>query len=232
MRYVSFRQLLRHRQHRLDVLAHVEHDGRVGRALHVAGHDLALAGRILLEDDVALGLAEPLPVYLAGGLRRDPSELRLGHVLRDCAPSHRRRWSGRSSALPATIIWASGSSISSAVAIHLVLASHADLAALGVDRDDHVLGGIGVAPVGGLDGLLQGPDQDLLWDTLFGVQLEQCSDEISIHGRSSLPRRVDYPGQTKTWEANRPTSPGTQFNIVARRSAGRTVLKYTGLPPI
>ena len=77
------RQLLGDREHRLDVLAHVEHDGRVGRALHVAGHDLALAGGVLLEDDVALGLAQALAVDLAGGLRRDAPKLGLRDVLGD-----------------------------------------------------------------------------------------------------------------------------------------------------
>ncbi len=221
------RQLLGHGQHRLDVLAHVEHDGRVGRALHVAGHDLALAGGVLLEDDVALGLAQPLPIHLAGGLRGDAAELRLGHVLGD---AHLAAHAGGRVDLLRLLhdhlelgvldLLGRGD--------HVVLARDADLTALRVDRDHHVLGRVGIAPVGRLDRLLEGSNQDLLRHTLLGVQLEQCSDEVSIHGRSSLHAGSIARDKQRRGMANRPTSLALGSIFVVRSLAGRTASKYIG----
>ena len=198
-------QLLGDRQDRLDVLAHVEHDGRVGRALDGAGHDLALAGRVLLEDDVALRLAEALPVDLPGRLRRDAAELGLRHVLRD--PDLAADAGGRVDLLRIGDEHLRLGILDLLGGGHdLVLAGDADLAGLRVDRHDHVLGRVRIPPIGRLDRLLQRADQDFLGDTLFGVQLEQCSDEISIHGRSSLRAPESQRDKQRRGKANRPTS--------------------------
>ena len=178
-------ELLAHREHRLHALAHVEHHGLVGRAVHDAGHDLALAGGVLLIHDIALRLAESLTVHLPGGLGGDAPELGLGHVLRDAdlaADAGRR-----------VVLLGIGDGHLEVGVLdllggrdHLVFTVDADLAALGVDDDHHVLRGVGVPAVGGFDRLLQGVDEDLLRHTLFGVQLQQSPDEISIHGPTSL----------------------------------------------
>ena len=153
--------------------------------MHDAGHDLALAAGVLLVDDVALRLAETLTVDLARGLRGDAPELRLGHVLRDANLAAHARGGVvllgvRDDHLEVRILDLLGRGH------HLVLAVHADLPALGIDDDDDVLGRVRVAAIGRLDGLLQGMDQDLLRDTLLGVQLEERSDEVPIHGPTSL----------------------------------------------
>src|SRR5437870_108154 len=64
------RQLLADGENRLDALTHVQDHGRLGRAVHDAGHDLPLPTGVLLEDHVALRLAKPLAIDLASGLRR------------------------------------------------------------------------------------------------------------------------------------------------------------------
>jgi hypothetical protein len=56
----------------------------------------------------------------------------------------------------------------------------ADLARLGVDGDVDVLV-TGDTPICRLDRLLDGPDQLLSRDLLFGVQLEEGTDEVSTH---------------------------------------------------
>ena len=212
-------QLLGDREHGFDVLAHVEHDGRIGRALNVAGHDLALAGGVLLEDDVPLSLAEALAVHLAGGLRRDAAELGLRHVLRDpdLAADARRRIDllrrGRGH-LELGIL-------DLLLSRHdLVLTGDADLAGLRIDRDDDVLGRIGVASVGGFDRLLQRMDQDVLGHTFLGIQLEQRSNEVSVHAPLLFRR------QTKTWEANRPTSQVLSSVFVVRNGRSNRAEVY------
>ena len=52
----------------------------------------------------------------------------------------------------------------------------------------------GDAPIGGLDAVLDGPDQLLAGDLLLGVELEEGTDEVSTHdGLRSLCRSVSRP---------------------------------------
>ena len=68
-------------------------------------------------------------------------------------------------------------------------AEDADLAGLGVDPDVDVLVA-GDAPVGGLDAVLDRPDELLAGDLLLGVELEEGTDEVSTHdGLRSLSMR-------------------------------------------
>jgi hypothetical protein len=187
-------ELFAHRQHRLHATPHVEDHGRVGRAMHDARHDLALAARVLLVDDVALRLAQPLTVDLPRRLGRDPSELRLGDVLRDAnfaADPHRRvdllRIGDRHLELRLGDLLRCRE--------HLELPEDADVPGLRVYLDDHILGRIAVPAVGGFDRLLESLDQDLLGNALLGVQLEQSSDKIAAHDRS--PRLVT---KKRTWD--------------------------------
>ena len=78
------------------------------------GDDVALAAGVLLVLEVALGLADPLQDDLLGGLGRDAPE-----VVRGVVP------------LPDDV----------AVLVEL-LAVDPDLARVGVDRDDRLLGGV------------------------------------------------------------------------------------------
>jgi hypothetical protein len=59
-------------------------------------------------------------------------------------------------------------------------AKDADLAGLGVDPDVDVLV-TGDASICGLDAVLDGPDELLARDLLFGVELEEGTDEVSTH---------------------------------------------------
>src|SRR6185312_8997581 len=68
------RHLLAHRQHGLG-LADVDDERAALEAANDAGDDLALAILELVEDVVALGLADALIDDLLRGLRRDPAEL-------------------------------------------------------------------------------------------------------------------------------------------------------------
>ena len=169
--------------------------------MHHAGHDLALAAGVLAVDHVALRLAEALAVDLARGLGRDPAQLGLGHVLRhaDLAADA----GGRIDLLGLGHDHLELGILDLGLAgDDLVLAVDADLAALRVDVNDHVLGRIRIAPIGGLDRLLQRLDEDFLRHALLGVQLEQGSDEVSIHVRTSRPSSGQ---KQKRGMANRPT---------------------------
>ena len=155
---------------------------------------------VLAVDHVALRLAEALAVDLAGGLRGDAPELGLGHVLGDAdlgshAGGRVDLLCGADEHLELGILDLVGRGDD------LVLAVDADLAGLRVDAHHDVLGGVGIAAIGGFDRLLQGLDQDLLGNALLSVQLEQGSDEVPVHIRTSPLR-----GRNKNVGlANRPT---------------------------
>src|SRR5207237_4205202 len=89
----------------------------------------------------------------------------------------------------------------------LVLAVDADLAAIGIDLDHHVLGGVRVAPIRRLDRLLERLDEDLLGDPLLGVQLKEGADEVSIHGAPRFRGR-----KNRTWDGE-PTHVRAQLDI-------------------
>ena len=117
-------------QQRLD-LAQVEQGVAVVGLLDDAGDDVALAPGVLLVLEVALGLADALQDDLLGRLGGDPPEV-VGRVV----------------PLPDDV----------AVLVEL-LAVDPDLARLGVDRDDRLLGRVGEALVGGDEGVGQGVEQ-------------------------------------------------------------------------
>ena len=170
------RALLGRGEDRLDVLADVEDDRPRLDPVDRAGHQLALAARELVEDLVALDLADALEDDLLGGLRADPAEdvavelLGLDEVadlgvgldgVCACVDGH----------LGELVL---------DLADDAARAEDADLAGLGIDPDVDVLV-TGDAPVGGLDAVLDGSDQLLARDLLFGVELEEGTDEVSTH---------------------------------------------------
>jgi hypothetical protein len=181
--------------------------------MHHAGHDLALAAGVLAVDHVTLGLAQALAVDLPGGLRCDAAQLGLRHVLRNtdlAADPGRRvdllRVGDQHLQLRILDLFGRGD--------HVVFAEDADLAGLGVNLDDHVLRRLGVPTVGRLDGLLQRLDQDLLGDTLFRIQLQQSTDEVPAHHRTSA-----LLGEKQTW-VGEPTHVTTQ-HVSIRLQHGR-----------
>ena len=199
------RQLLAHRQHRLDPLAHVEHDCLVGGAVHHAGHDLALAADVLAVDHVTLGFTQALAVHLCRGLGSDSAELGLRHVLRHSHPTAdagRRvdllRLGDEHLQLGIGHLVGRGD--------HLVLPEDADLARLGIDADHHVLRRVGIATVGRFNRLLEGLDENLLGNALLGIQLEQSSNEVPVHNPHLARGRNKNVGL-----ANRPTLLRNQY---------------------
>ena len=194
-------RLLGRGEDRLDVLADVEDDRPRLDAVDRARDELALAVGELVEDDVPLGLAEALQDHLLGGLRADPAEdvpvelLDLDEVA-----------DGRVRLVCARLL---DGELGQRVLDHRHNRpgpKDPDLAGLGIDPDVDVL----IArdpPVGGLDGLLDGPDELLAGNLLFGVQLEEGTDEISTHDAASDKKSdaiTELPVRKKTWGS--PTS--------------------------
>ena len=167
--------LLGRRQDRLDVLADVEDDRPRLDPVDGAGHQLALAAGELVEDLVALDLADALEDDLLGRLGADPAEdvtielLGLDEVADLGAGLERLGLLDRH--LGELVL---------DLADDAARAEHADLARLGVDPDVDVLV-TGDAPIGGLDAVLDGSDELLPRDLLLGVELEEGTDEVSTH---------------------------------------------------
>ena len=141
----------------------------------VPGDELALAAGVLVEDDVALGLVEPLQHDLLGGLGVDPAEGFLVELLGlDEIARLRVRLEGLG-VLDGDL----GRGILDLLD-HAASAEDAHLARLGVDADVDVL--VARRPaVRRLDRLLDGPDQLLARDALLSVELQEGADEISAH---------------------------------------------------
>ena len=138
-------------QQRLD-LAQVEQGVAVVGLLDDAGHDVALAPGVLLVLEVALDLPDALEDDLLGRLGGDPAEVVGGVVpLADDV----------------------------AVLVEL-LAVDPDLARVGVDRDDRLLGGVGTALVGGDQGVGQGVEQRLDGDPLVAGDLAEGIEELEV----------------------------------------------------
>jgi hypothetical protein len=160
---------------RLHVLADVKDDRPRLDPVDGAGDQLTLAARELVEDLVALDLADALEHDLFGGLCADPAEdVAIELLGLDEVPDL-------------------GAGVVGLCLLHrhlgeLVLdlvddapgTEHADLAGLGVDPDMDVLVARD-APVGRLDAVLDGTDQLLPGDLLLGVQLQEGTDEVSTH---------------------------------------------------
>ena len=157
--------------------------------------------RELVEDLVALDLADALEDDLLGGLGADAAEdvavelLGLDQVA-DLGVGL--------DALTAssTVISVSSSSISSTTRRARKTRMRPDL---GVDPDVDVLVA-GHAPIRRLDAVLDGPDQLLTRDLLLRVELEEGADEVSTHDRllCCRMRARERPVQKKTWGS--PTS--------------------------
>ena len=161
----------------LDHLADVEDDRPRLDAVDRARDELALAACELVEDLVALDLADALEDDLLGGLRADAAEdvaielLGLDHVA-DL---------GLGQVLARLVDRDLG---------HLVLdlvddaagAIDADATGFGVDLDVDVLVA-GDAAIRRLDAVFDGPDQLLTGDLLLRVELEEGAHEVSTHDR-------------------------------------------------
>ena len=209
------RALLRWAEDGFDVLADVDDQPARFDAVDRAVDELALATGELVEDLVALDLADPLQHDLLGRLGADPTEdvaielLGLDHVA-DLGGGVVDLGIGQGDL--GELVLDLGGDASRAV--------DPDLARLGIDADVDVLV-TGDAPIGGLDPVLDGPDQLLAGDLLLGVELEEGTDEVSTHdGLRSLYRVVrEPPLKNKTWGS--PTSR-------SGRSVGREVYTRMG----
>ena len=183
----------------LDVLADVEDDRARLDPVDRAGDELALAAGELVEDLVALDLADALEHDLLGGLGADPSE----HVavellgLDDVA------------GLGGLVV---GLRVVDRDLGQFVLdllddeagAEDADLPGLGVDADLDVLF-TGDASIRRLDTVLDGADQLLSGHLLLGIELEEGAHEVSTHDRLLLfIAAKKRPTRKKTWGS--PTS--------------------------
>ena len=167
--------LLGGREDRLHALADVEDDRARLDPIDRPGHQLAFAARELVEDLVALDLADALQDDLLGRLGADPAEdvaielLGLDHVA-DAG--------GRVEGL-GLLDGHLGQFVLDLVD-DATRPIDADLARLGVDPDVDVLVA-GDAPVGRLDAVLDRPDELLAGDLLLGVELEEGTNEVSTH---------------------------------------------------
>ena len=142
-------------------LAEVEQGVAVVRLLDDAGDDVALAARVLLVLHVALDLADPLEDHLLRRLRGDPAE-----VVRRVVP------------FPDDL----------ALLVEL-LAVDPDLARVGVDGDDRLLGRVGAPLVGRDQRVRQGVEERLHRDPLVARDLAQGVQELEVglaHGRFTL----------------------------------------------
>ena len=167
-------------QDRLDVVADVEDDRPRLDAIDEPRDHLALAVGELVEDLVALDLADPLEHDLLGGLSADPAEDVVGQLL----------GLDKVARLGLRVV---GAGLVHAELDERVLnlidgdlgPEHTDLAGLGVDPDVDVLVARD-ASIGRLDAVLDRVDQLLPRDLLLGVELEEGTDEIATHVASSL----------------------------------------------
>ena len=133
-------------------LAQVEQGVAVVGLLDDAGDDVALAPGVLLVLEVALGLADALEDDLLGRLGGDAAEV-VGRVV----------------PLPDDV----------AVLVEL-LAVDADLARLGVDGDDGLLGRTRASLVGGHQRVGQGVEKGLDGDALVARDLAQGVEEFEV----------------------------------------------------
>ena len=169
------RALLAGGEDRLHALADVEDDRPGLDAADGARQQLALAVRELVEDLVALDLADPLQDDLLRGLRADAAEV-LAVQLLDLDDV----------AGPGVVLGLAG--LLDGDLDHRVLdlvddiasAIDVDPAAVRLDAHEDVLLA-GDPAVGSLDAFLEGPDERLAGDLLLGVELEQRTDEVTTH---------------------------------------------------
>ena len=187
------RRLFGRSQDRLG-FAHVQDDGSRLDAGDRAGDELAFAAGVLVEDDIALGLVQPLQDDLLGRLGVDSAEGLLIELFRlDKIAQLRTRLEGLGvdhADLSRRILDLLG---------HETRPEDADLAGVGIDSDVDVLVAGGTL-IRGLNGLLDGPNQLLPRDPLLSVELQEGADEIPTH----FAPPVSPATQQKTWGS--PTS--------------------------
>ena len=194
------RGLLGRGEDRLDALADVEDDRPRLDPVHLAGDHLALAAGELVEDHVALGLAQALQDDLLGRLGVDAPEVARIELLDLDEIAH----VGIGLVGLRLIERELGERILDLLD-HRAGAVGADLAGVGVDLDVDVLDPVRPAP-GGLDRLFDGPDQLLFGDLLLGVELQEGADEIATHACASRLHRSYRAAHKETWGS--PTSGG------------------------
>ncbi len=133
-------------------LAQVEQGVAVVGLLHDPGDDVTLAAGVLLVLHVPLDLADPLEDHLLGRLGRNAPEV-IGRVV------------------PLADDFA--------VLVEL-LAVDADLAGVGIDGDDGLLGRVGAALVGGHQRVGEGVEQRVDRDPLVACDLSQRVEELEV----------------------------------------------------
>ena len=179
------RGLLGRGEDRLDVLADVEDDRARFDTVDRAGHELTLAARELVEDLVALDLADALEHDLLGRLGADAAE----DVAIELLGLHQVADLG-ARLVRLGLLQGHLCELVLHLADDAARAKDADLAGLGIDPHMDVLV-TGDATVRGLDAVLDGADQLFAGDLLFGVELEEGTDEVSTHdGLRSLHVQV------------------------------------------
>jgi hypothetical protein len=214
------RRLLRRREDRLDALPDIEDDRARLDPVDGAGDQLALAAGELVEDHVALGLAQPLEHDLLRGLGVDPPErflielLGLDHVSDlGVRIEGTRLLEGELGDRVLDLIH------------HVAGPEHANLAGLGVDPDVDVLVA-GHPSIGGLDRLFDSPEQLLPGNLLLRVQLQEGAHEIPAHdappdGSRSRPlkrKRGGHPRSERPFSSARSIHPdGWSLKRYARR---------------
>ena len=227
-------RLLGRGEDRLDVLADVEDDRARLDPVDRAGHELALAAGELVEDLVALDLADALEHDLLGGLGADPAEdvavqlLGLDEIAEVGVGLDGPRLVDRH--LGEFVL---------DLADDAARAKDADLAGLGIDPHVDVLV-TGDPPIGRLDAVFDGSDELLAGDLLFGIELEEGTDEVSTHdGLRSLCRLFTAPLKKKRGGHPRPErpfsyaeyTPGSVDGSNARRRARRAAASTRAAAP-
>ena len=155
--------LLGRRQQRLDALRAADERVAAVRLLHDAGDDVAHAVDVLLEDLLALGLADDLQDDLLGRLRGDARDVGRRDVL---------------------LLDDRAFEVLGLVADELV---DVDAAVVAVDRDPDLVLEVEHLLVGGSEGLLEAVEDDELVDALLALELP--SAPLSVQS-SSLARSL------------------------------------------
>ena len=173
------RALLGRAQHGLDVLAEVQDQPARLDPVDRAVDELALTTRELVEDLVALDLADALEDDLLGGLGADPAEhvavqlLRLDHVAE-----------GGVRIMLTSVLHGDIGQLVADLLDDAARAKDPDLPGLGVDPNVDVLIA-GDPAIGRLDAVLHRTDELLTGDLLLRVELKEGAHEVSTHAGSS-----------------------------------------------
>ncbi len=173
--------------------AHVQDHAARFHTAHGAGDDLGLALRVLAEHLLALDLAQPLAYQLGGQLRMDAAEAGAVQLADLDQLTHLRVGLVRLGVVHGEL---DGRILDFVDHVHRAVCAEAS--AVRVDIDEHVLVAGSCPPVGRLDGLGKGGHQLLARDVLFGIQLQERADEVTVHVAPSFRSASRCPplGQT------------------------------------